>query len=137
MKLHLVLMFFILFFADCSSKVKSEARRQSEPNSIAKVIGYLETRDYKMTIWSSSSGPLYSVATKSGKIILNKKTMEEIKAEETSIYLMLNEALANQSSGIIDASHRKTGQNMKDVIERTDLEFEINTELRIIEIQEK
>ena len=120
----LIFVIFVLLFANCGNKISSEVRKSSNPTSTGKVIGYLETREHKIIIWSSSSGPLYSVAKKSGEIILDKKSMEGIKAEHADIYSMLKEAVANQNSGLIDASNRGAEHDNKDVIEMIKFEKE-------------
>ena len=56
------------------------------------------------------------------------------KAENKNIYDILQEARANQSSGIIDASHREIG---KDFDDKMNLEIDAKSEFEVIEILEE
>jgi len=111
MKLQYIFILLILFFVNCGNNEKTSVDRSNESTISENIIGYLKARDYNITIWSSSVGPVYTVATKSGEVVLDKKSIEYIKAENKDIYDILEEARANQSSGAIDASNREIWKN--------------------------
>ena len=134
MKLQYIFILLILFFVSCGNNEKTKVDQSNESKVSGKAIGYLKGRDYNITIWSSSAGPVYTIATKSGEVILDKKSIEYIKAENKDIYDILEEARANQSSGVIDASNREIWRNSNN---KNELYLENSNEIINIHILEE
>jgi hypothetical protein len=74
------------------------------------VIGYLEKRDRVITIKSGPKGAVYSVATKSGKVLLENVTAEQLRAQAPEIHQLIKTGYAGdariKASAIRDASIR-------------------------------
>lgn len=56
------------------------ARKAKKGDPLA-VIGYLEQRDRVITIKSGPNGPVYTVATKDGKVLIENLSAEQLKAQ--------------------------------------------------------
>lgn len=71
------------------------------------VIGYLEKRDRVITIKSGPKGALYSVATKSGKVLFENVTAEQLRAQAPEIHQLIKTGVAGDArvrvSAILDA----------------------------------
>lgn len=61
------------------------------------VIGYLEKRDYVITIKASPQGTIYSIATKDGKILHENVSAEQLKAKAPELYEAVKTGLANDA----------------------------------------
>ncbi len=61
------------------------------------VIGYLEKRDYVITIKASPKGTIYSIATKDGKILHENVSAEQLKAKAPELYNAVKTGLANDA----------------------------------------
>ena len=74
------------------------------------VIGYLEKRDRVITIKSGPKGAVYSVATKSGKVLLENVTAEQLRAQAPEIHQLIKTGYAGDSrvrvSAILDSAIR-------------------------------
>jgi len=73
------------------------------------VIGYLEKRDCVITIKTSARGPVYSVATKDGKVLFENVSAEQLKAQALEIHDLIKTGVVGDPNGqrpIIDASLR-------------------------------
>jgi len=73
------------------------------------VIGYLEKRDRVITIKSSPHGPVYSVATKDGKVLFENLSAEQLKAQALEIHELIKTGVAGDArvrTSAIDASVR-------------------------------
>jgi hypothetical protein len=72
------------------------------------VIGYLEKRDRVITIKSGPKGAVYSVATKSGKVLLENVTAEQLRAQAPEIHQLIKTGYAGDArvrvSAILDAT---------------------------------
>jgi hypothetical protein len=71
------------------------------------VIGFLEGRDRVMTLKSSARGPVYTVATKEGKVLHENLSAEQLKAQAPEVYRLVKTAVAGDSRGTgprLDAS---------------------------------
>src|SRR5215471_16036916 len=53
------------------------------------VIGYLEKRDRVITIKSGPKGAIYTVATKSGKVLFENVTAEQLRAQAPEIHQLI------------------------------------------------
>ena len=74
------------------------------------VIGYLEKRDRVITIKSGPKGAVYSVATKSGKVLLENVTAEQLRAQAPEIHQLIKTGYAGdarvRTSAILDSAIR-------------------------------
>jgi len=61
------------------------------------VIGYLEKRDRVITIKSGLKGPVYSVATKDGKVLFEHLSAEQLKAQAPEIHDLIKTGLAGDA----------------------------------------
>jgi hypothetical protein len=61
------------------------------------VIGYLEKRNYVITIKSSPHGTIYSIATKDGKVLHENVSAEQLKAKAPELYQAVKTGLANDA----------------------------------------
>lgn len=61
------------------------------------VIGYLEKRDRVVTIKSGPKGPVYTVATKSGKVLLENVTAEQLRAQAPEIHRLIKTGYAGDA----------------------------------------
>ena len=61
------------------------------------VIGHLEKRDRIITIKSGPQGPVYSVATKDGKVLFENVSAEQLKARAPEIHDLLKTGLATDA----------------------------------------
>jgi hypothetical protein len=61
------------------------------------VIGYLEKRDYVITIKAAPQGTIYSIATKDGKILHENVSAEQLKAKAPELYNAVKTGLANDA----------------------------------------
>ena len=71
------------------------------------IIGYLEKRDRVITIKSTPKGPVYNVATKDGKVLLDNLSAEQLKAQAPEIHAFIKTGMAGDArvrSSKIDAS---------------------------------
>ena len=75
------------------------------------VIGYLEKRDRVITIKSGSKGAIYTVATKSGKVLFENVTAEQLRAQAPEIHQLIKTGVASgdarvKTSAILDSAIR-------------------------------
>ena len=72
------------------------------------VIGYLEKRDRTITIRSGPKGPVYSVATKDGKVLFENLSIEQLKAQAPELHDLIKTGVADSrvSGGKGDARIR-------------------------------
>ena len=68
------------------------------------VLGYLETQGRVITIFAGEK-PMYTVATKAGKILAEHVTPEQLQKKDAELAKFLREALA-PARGVADASLR-------------------------------
>ena len=73
------------------------------------VIGYLEKRDRVVTIKSGPKGPVYTVATKDGKVLLEDVTAEQLRAQAPEIHQLIKTGVASgdarvRVTAILDAT---------------------------------
>jgi hypothetical protein len=61
------------------------------------IIGYLEKRNYVITIKSSPHGTIYSIATKDGKTLRENVSAEQLKAKAPELYEAVKTGLANDA----------------------------------------
>lgn len=65
------------------------------------IIGYLEKRNYVITIKAAPQGTIYSVATKDGKILHENVSAEQLKAKAPELYQAVKTGLANDARMMI------------------------------------
>src|SRR5262249_44743068 len=70
---------------------KSVAKANAESPSA--IIGYLQTRDHKITIKADG---LYTVADKSGKVLAENVTLKELQASNPRLHGILEHAVAKK-----------------------------------------
>ncbi|HHY84585.1 MAG TPA: hypothetical protein GYA07_03485 [Verrucomicrobia bacterium] len=63
-------------------------------NSAYVVIGHLEKRDHLITVKSGPKGPVYTVATKDGKVLMESASKEQLRAQAPELYQMITDAVA-------------------------------------------
>src|ERR1051325_9689090 len=73
------------------------------------VIGYLEKRDRTITIRSGPKGPVYSVATKDGKVLFENLSAEQLKAQAPELHDFIKTGVASS----ISAPGMKKGARIK------------------------
>ena len=78
---------------------KQSGAAQAEDGPLA-VIGHLEFRDKVVTIFSSSSGPRYTIATKEGKMIAARLGEEELLAEFPDLYQSIKTGEAGNDASL-------------------------------------
>ena len=61
------------------------------------VIGYLEKRNYTITIKSGPQGTIYSIATKDGNIVHENVSAEQLKAKAPELYEAVKTGFANDA----------------------------------------
>jgi hypothetical protein len=61
------------------------------------VIGYLQKRNYEITIKSSPRGTIYTVTTKDGKILHENVSAEQLKAQAPELYQVIKSGFANDA----------------------------------------
>lgn len=61
------------------------------------IIGYLEKRNYVITIKSSPHGTIYSIATKDGRVLHENVSAEQLKARAPELYQAVKTGLANDA----------------------------------------
>lgn len=69
----------------------------AKPTESYPVIGYLEKRNYVITIMASPQGTIYSIATKDGKILHENVSAEQLKAKAPELYQAVKTGLANDA----------------------------------------
>lgn len=83
------------------------AAKNAEPPQPAKtdapVILKLMQRDRIVTVKSGAKGPLYTVETKAGEVLVRDTDVEQLKASNPKLYDIVKDAIAG-ASGLIDAS---------------------------------
>ncbi len=95
---------------------KRRAEKSHEPKAVSAtddryaVIGYLEKRDRVITIKAGPQGPVYSVATKEGKVLHENLSAEQLKAQAPELHDLIKTGVvgdARMRSSKIDASVRQ------------------------------
>ena len=96
---------FLLFIVLPGAARSDSAAKKSEasPPSDAPIILKLEQRDRRVTVRSSLRGPLYTVETKQGEVLVRDTQVDELKASNPKLYDTVKDAIAG-ASGLIDAS---------------------------------
>jgi len=61
------------------------------------VLGYLEKRDRVITIKAGPQGPVYSVATKAGKVLLENLSAEQLKAQAPELHELIKTGVAGDA----------------------------------------
>jgi hypothetical protein len=61
------------------------------------VIGHLEKRDRVITIQSGPRGPVYTVANREGKVLLEYLSLEQLRAQAPEIHEFIKGAVAGGS----------------------------------------
>jgi hypothetical protein len=107
---------FVIAMAGCAlSPEKRNAEKShtqmavSATNDRYTVIGYLEKRDRVITIKAGPRCPVYSVATKEGKVLLENLSAEQLKAQAPELHELIKTGVAGDArmrSSKIDASLR-------------------------------
>lgn len=62
------------------------------------VIGHLEKRDRVITIKSGPRGPVYSVATKDGKVLFENLSSEQLRAQAPEIHDFIKGSVAGEAT---------------------------------------
>ena len=108
---------FVIAVAGCALSPGKRSAEQSGKQMAASatderyaVIGYLEKRDRVITIKSGPQGPVYSVATKAGKVLHENLSAEQLKAQAPELHELIKTGVAGDArmrSSRIDASVRQ------------------------------
>jgi len=108
---------FVIAMAGCALSPEKRSAEQSGKQMAASatdghyaVIGYLEKRDRVITIKAGPQGPVYSVATKDGKILHENLSAEQLKAQSPELHELIKTGVAGDArmrSSKIDASVRR------------------------------
>jgi hypothetical protein len=105
----------VIVLAGCSSSPEKRSAEPSgklvsDPADGDAVIGYLEKREWVITIKEGPRGPVYSVATKSGRIVHENLSAEQLKAQLPELHELIKTGVAEDAgmrSSKFDASVRK------------------------------
>ncbi len=73
----------------------SAVSKKAEARESYVVIGYLEKRDRVITIKSGPRGPVYSVATRGGKVLFENVSAEQLKAQAPEIHQLIKTGVAD------------------------------------------
>jgi len=108
---------FAIAMAGCTLSPEKRSAGKSQDQVVVSpaderyaVIGYLEKRDRMITIKASPRGPVYSVATKEGKILHENLSAEQLKAQAPELHELIKTGVAGDArmrSSKIDASVRR------------------------------
>ncbi len=108
---------FVIAMAGCALSAGKRNAGKSEQQMVVSptgdsyaVIGYLEKRDRVITIKAGPQGPVYSVATKDGKILHENLSAEQLKAQSPELHELIKTGVAGDArmrSSKIDASVRQ------------------------------
>lgn len=108
---------FVIAVAGCALSPEKRSAEQSGKHVAAPatderyaVIGYLEKRDRVITIKSGPGGPVYSVATKEGKVLHENLSAEQLKAQSPELHELIKTGVAGDArirNSKIDASLRR------------------------------
>jgi hypothetical protein len=74
------------------------------------VVGYLEKNDRVITIKAGPEGPVYSVATREGKVLHENLSAEQLKAQAPELHELIKTGVAGDTrmrSSKTDASLRR------------------------------
>ena len=105
----LVVLFGLTVVAQDKTNSGSTAKTSAEPKASTvstnkaaaretyTVIGYLEKRDRVITIKSGPKGPVYSVATKDGKVLFENVTAEQLRAEAPELHRLIKTGVAGDA----------------------------------------
>ena len=75
--------------------VKAAPSASADKKESLPVIGYLEKRDRTITIRSGPKGPVYSVATKDGKVLFENLSIEQLKAQAPELHDLIKTGVAD------------------------------------------
>ena len=94
---------FVIAMAGCTlsrekrSAGKSQEQMVSPADDGYAVIGYLEKRDRMITIKAGPQGPVYSVATKAGKVLHENLSAEQLKAQAPELHELIKTGVAGDA----------------------------------------
>jgi len=94
----------VIVLAGCTSPEKRSADQSgnrvaaSDPADRDAVIGYLEKREWVITIKEGPHGPVYSVATKTGRIVHENLSAEQLKAQLPELHELIKTSVAGDAS---------------------------------------
>ena len=94
---------FVIAVAGCALSPEKRSAEQSGKQMASAaderyaVIGYLEKRDRVITIKSGPRGPVYSVATKEGKILHENLSAEQLKAQAPELHELIKTGVAGDA----------------------------------------
>ena len=108
---------FVIAVAGCTlSPEKRSAGKSQDPVVVSPaderyaVIGYLEKRDRVITIKAGPQGPVYSIATREGKVLRENLSAKQLKAQAPELHELIKTGLAGDArmrSAKVDASMRR------------------------------
>jgi hypothetical protein len=95
--------------ANAEPKASAVSTNKTSARETYTVIGYLEKRDRVITIKSGPKGAVYTVATKSGKVLFENVTAEQLRAQAPEIHQLIKTGVASgdarvRVSAILDAT---------------------------------
>jgi hypothetical protein len=61
------------------------------------IIGYLEKRDRVITIKSGPKGPVYSVATKGGRVLFENLSADQLRAQAPELHEFIKTGVAGDA----------------------------------------
>ena len=109
-----VVAIFMIVMASCKlSPEKTSAEKSREHTTAAAtnpyyaVVGYLEKREHVITIKAGPRGPVYSVATRDGKVLFEDLPSEQLKAQAPDIHELIRTGVAGDVRTRIDATLRR------------------------------
>ena len=76
------------------SALRAAATQTAEPTT-GPVMGHLETKDHRITIFG---GGLYTVATKGGKILAERVTLQQLQKSDHRLFTVLERAMATATA---------------------------------------
>lgn len=80
---------------------------QKQVSSNQNIVVHLEQRDYKITISSGKTGPVYTVKDPSGEVLAKMLTEKELQAKLPKVHKLVRNALAGgEKKHKLDASVR-------------------------------
>jgi hypothetical protein len=66
------------------------------------VIGHLERREVKITIYTGNNGPLYSIMNKDGAVLADKINDQQLQAKYPELYRDLKTGIAGNDASLRD-----------------------------------
>jgi len=88
--------------AEAVTRAQSQIDRETE----TPLIGHLETRNYLISVRAGEEDePLYTIRKKDGEVVVEDRSVDDLRAEHPALHDMLEGAIAGEAT--LDASVRR------------------------------